>query len=94
MKLETQLFEKCKSMAYNCSLTYQSMNDFSVEIYTGYNTSYKKIFYTDGHIDKKNALKKSLKFLNRKIKMPNMIGYTPIINTAKNEPPKESGTIN
>lgn len=63
MKLETQLFNECKARALNCSLTYQSITDYSVEIYTGYKTSYKKAFYTDGNIDKTVAVKKALKFL-------------------------------
>ena len=36
MKIETQLFDECKSRNFNCSLTYQQINDFSVEIYKGY----------------------------------------------------------
>lgn len=65
MKLETQLFEECKSRAYNCSLTLQAITDYSVEIYRGYSSSYVKIFYTDGHIDKNKAIKKALKFLKK-----------------------------
>ena len=63
MKLETQLFNECKSRSLNCSLTYQHINDYSVEIYQGYKTTYNKIFYTDGHIDKSIAIKKALKYL-------------------------------
>ncbi len=63
MRIETKLFEECKCRAMNCSITYQRINDYSVEIYRGYKSSYVKIFYTDGHIDKKKAIKKALKFL-------------------------------
>lgn len=63
MKIETQLFEECKNRAMNCSITYQRINDYSVEIYKGYETSYQKIFYTDGHLEPKTAIRKALKFL-------------------------------
>lgn len=63
MKLETQLFQECKSRDYNCSITYQKINNFSVEIYTGYKSSYKLIFYTDGHTESKFAIRKTLNFL-------------------------------
>lgn len=63
MKLETQLFDECISRNYNCSITYQRINNYSVEIYQGYKSNYKNILYTDGHIDKEKAIKKALKFL-------------------------------
>ena len=63
MKRETQLFDECKSRACNCSLTYQSINDYSVEIYRGYKSSYQQVFYTDGHLKKSIAIKKALKFI-------------------------------
>jgi hypothetical protein len=63
MKLETQLFEECKNRAMNCSITYQYINGYSIEIYKGYETSYQKIFYTDGHTDPRIAIRKGLKFL-------------------------------
>lgn len=59
-KLENKLFEECKSRSYNCSLTYQSINDYSVEIYKNYGKDYKQIFYTDGHIEKADAIKEAL----------------------------------
>jgi hypothetical protein len=65
MKLETQLFEKCKDMNYNCSITYQRINDYSVEIYTGYKSNYQLIFYSDGHSSSTDATKKGIKFLNK-----------------------------
>ena len=63
MKIETQLFDECKSRNFNCSLTYQQINDFSVEIYKGYKDTYQQVFYTDGHLEKSIAIKKALKFL-------------------------------
>lgn len=63
MKLETQLFNACIARNYNCSITYQRINDYSVEIYTGYVSTYKKIFFTDGHLKKEEAIKKALKFI-------------------------------
>jgi hypothetical protein len=63
MKLETQLFQECKRRDYNCSITYQKINDISIEIYTGHKSTYRLIFYTDGHIESKFAIRKALKFL-------------------------------
>ena len=65
MKLETQLFNECKERSLNCSLTYQRINDYSIEIYTGYKDSYKKVFYTDGHLDKIFAIKSALNFIRK-----------------------------
>lgn len=63
MKIETQLFDECELRDFNCSLTYQGINGFSVEIYKGYKQSYQQIFYTDGHLEKSIAIKKALKFI-------------------------------
>ncbi len=63
MKLETQLFEECISRVYNCSITYQKINDYSIEIYRGYKMNYTKIYYSDGDFDKEKAIKKALKYL-------------------------------
>lgn len=63
MKLETQLFEECQSRSIHCGLSWQRITDYSVEIYTGYKKTYKNIFYTDGHTNKEEAIKKALKFL-------------------------------
>ena len=59
-KLENKLFEECKSRSYNCSLTYQSINDYSVEIYKNYGKDYKQIFYTDGHSTSDEAIQEAL----------------------------------
>lgn len=63
MKIETQLFKECEARAFNCSITYQKINDYSIEIYKGYGESYRKIFYTDGHLKPEKAIRKALKFL-------------------------------
>ena len=58
-----ELFNECISRDYNCSITYQRINDYSVEIYTGYKSTYKLIFYSDGHLTHKKAVNEGLKFL-------------------------------
>lgn len=63
-KLEDQLFDECKQRACSCSITYQSINDFSVEIYRNEFT-YQSIYFTDGHLDSKRAIRKALKFLKK-----------------------------
>lgn len=55
-----ELFDECKSRNYNCSLTYQKINDFSVEIYQGYKLDYNQIFYTDGHLTYDEAIQEAL----------------------------------
>lgn len=66
MKLETQLFEECKNRNYNCSITYQNINSYSIEIYRGYQSNYVQHFYIDGCIELKPAIIKALKFLKTK----------------------------
>ena len=61
-----KLFEISQNNNVNVSLTWQRINDHSIEIYKGYKASYELIFYTDGHTDKKQAIKKALRFLNEK----------------------------
>lgn len=58
-----EIFEICRNRRWNVSITYQKINDYSVEIYTGYVSSYKRIFYSDGHISLKIAEKTAKKFL-------------------------------
>ena len=55
-----KLFEICQNNNVNVSFTWQRINDYSIEIYKGYKASYELIFYTDGHTDKKQAIKKAL----------------------------------
>lgn len=57
-----KLFEQCLCRDWNVSITWQKVTDWSIEIYTGYKTRYKKIFYTDGHTSKAEAIAKALKF--------------------------------
>ena len=63
-KLE-KLMAECKSRTVNCSITYQKINEFSVEIYTGYKKCYVKYFYSDGHLTAKAAIRKGLKYINK-----------------------------
>lgn len=60
--LDTLLAE-CKNHSLNVSLTNQRINDFSVEIYTGYKETYKCLFYTDGHLYYEAAITEALEFL-------------------------------
>ena len=60
------VFEICQNNKLNVSLTWQTINDYSIEIYKGYKSYYELIFYTDGNTDKKQAIKKALRFLNEK----------------------------
>ncbi len=64
MKKAKILMDECISRNFNCSITYQRSTDYSVEIYTGYEKSYHKIYYTDGHANPKKAIKNALKFIN------------------------------
>ena len=61
-----KVFEMCQNNNVNVSFTWQRINDYSIEIYKGYKLSYELIFYTDGNTDKKQAIKKALRFLNEK----------------------------
>lgn len=66
-KLEDQLFDECKHRGYSCSITYQRINDFSVEIYKGHELSYQSIFFSDGHLDSKRSIRKALRFLKKSV---------------------------
>ncbi len=63
MSKTKELFDLCLSEDINVSLTRQRITGWSVEIYTGYKSSYKSLFYTDGHTSRKSAVKKALKFM-------------------------------
>ena len=63
-----KIFEICQDRNWNVSFTWQKINDYSIEIYKGYKTSYELIFYTDGHTDKKQAIKKTKLFLTKSSK--------------------------
>ena len=43
------IFAACKEYNIHCSISYQRINDYSVELYKGYKSDYKKLFYSDGH---------------------------------------------
>lgn len=63
--------KRCKNINHCCSITYQKVNDYSVEIYSGTGIAYSKTFYTDGHIKPSKAIKKALKFLKSIEPRPN-----------------------
>ena len=63
MKKFNELTEQCQSRCFNLSLTWQKMTNWSIEIYTGYKTSYKVEFFSDGHLNKKEAIKKGIKYM-------------------------------
>ena len=65
MKEINLLYHRCRQCGYNCSITFQRINEFSVEIYKGYKVNYEKIYYSDGHITAHGAAKKALKFLEK-----------------------------
>ena len=58
-----KIFEICQVRNWNVSFTWQRINNYSIEIYKGYKSSYELIFYTDGNTDKKQAIKKVKSFL-------------------------------
>ncbi len=71
MSKTKQLFTECKNHHLKCSVSYQPINDYSIEIYTTYNRDAPPVFYTDGHISLKKAVKKALKFIEKKIDIKN-----------------------
>ena len=60
-----KIFEISQDRNWNVSFTWQNINDYSIEIYKGYKSSYELIFYTDGNTDKKQAIKKAKSFLGK-----------------------------
>ena len=64
MKKVQELMDLCHSYDFNYSISYQKINDYSIEIYTGYKTNYKNVFYIDGELNLKKAVKKTLEFFN------------------------------
>jgi effector-binding domain-containing protein len=59
-----RLITECKNRNFHISISYQRINDISIEIYTGNRKNYVCRFYTDGHISLKKALKKALKWID------------------------------
>lgn len=53
----------CLSHDYNFSIGWQKVTDWYVEIYTGYQSNYEKKFYVDGCIDKEEALKAAIEWI-------------------------------
>jgi len=65
MKKADELMNECRSRNLNCSITYQNITDYSVEIYAGYVKTYREVYYTDGHLTSKKAISKALKFITK-----------------------------
>ncbi|BAV39402.1 hypothetical protein BPT24_285 [Tenacibaculum phage pT24] len=63
MKKLKKLIGKCVNYNLNISFTHQRINDYSIEIYKPHSKGQPPLFYTDGHIDAKKAIKKGLKFI-------------------------------
>lgn len=59
------LIDECISKALSCSVTYQHINDYSIEIYSGYGKKYKKYYYSDGHLEMEDAFAGAMEFLNK-----------------------------
>lgn len=64
-KLLEELDTLCTDRLLHYSFTWQRINDYSVEIYRGYRTNYKKVVFTDGHTKPKKALKSAIKELKK-----------------------------
>lgn len=64
MSKVTELISECKSRNINCSISYQSINDISIEIYKGFGKRYQKLFYTDSHIKLNKAIKEVYKYFD------------------------------
>lgn len=54
------LMDVCISLDINCTISRQKINDYSIEIYKGYGKDFQQLFYTDGHVSLKKAIKKAL----------------------------------
>ena len=63
MKLLEKLIFECRIRGFNCSITYQHINSYSVEIYKGKGMPYTERFYSDEHRSTKKAIKKGLKYI-------------------------------
>ena len=62
-----ELFIDCELCDLHCSITWQIITGYSVEIYRGYVVDYEQLFISDGHLTHKKAVKAGLKYLkNRK----------------------------
>jgi hypothetical protein len=64
MNKPKRLMMECENRNLNCSISYQKITNYSVEIYTGYKKNYKLKFYTDGAISPKKAIKLAFKWLD------------------------------
>jgi len=76
MKKFDELAGLCQNRCFNFSLTWQKMTDWSIEVYTGYKTSYEKKFYTDGHNNKKEAIKEAIEYM-KELKERGVVSTAP-----------------
>lgn len=60
-----ELIEDCNMINLNVSISYQRMTGISIEIYTGYKSSYKEFYYQDGYISLDKAIKEAFEFLHQ-----------------------------
>ena len=60
-----KLLDLCHSRNLHCSISWQRVTGYSVEIYTGYKSDYSNLFFTDGHTKPKKAVKEALKFIKK-----------------------------
>lgn len=59
-----ELTQRCQRRYFNFSLTWQKIGSWSIKIYTGYGeNNYMPRFSTDGHTDKKDAIREGLIYM-------------------------------
>ena len=59
------LMREFENRNLNCSISYQRVNDLSLEIYTGYKSNYQSYFYTDGHVEFGTLIRAGVDFLEQ-----------------------------
>ncbi|QDM00819.1 hypothetical protein [Aliarcobacter butzleri] len=62
MSKTKKLFGLCLNQDLNVSLSWQKITDWTVEIYVGYRTNYRNIFYGQS-TSKKEVLKEAIDFM-------------------------------
>ena len=60
-----RLIAECWNAGIACNIDYHSTTGISIEIYTRNMIDYKNLFYTDGHVKLKHAIKPAIKFLDK-----------------------------
>lgn len=61
-----ELLNICEGRNLHCSITWQRITDYSIEIYTGYKKTYSCFHYSDGHIKVEEAIESGINWLNGK----------------------------